>query len=167
MRRLFRYAGQFLFFVALAAFVGYFSNRPDYQQFSKDSAQIKLAFAHGAARLVDCRRLTTKEIALLPPMERRPNTCERERVPIYIQLILDGTLIYEDQLVAAGLARDGPGRTYQKFVVPAGTHTISLHLRDSKRTSGFDYEESRQIDLKPRQNFAIDFRADAGGFLFR
>lgn len=167
MRRFIRYVGQFLFFVALAAFVGYFSNQPDYQQFSKDSAQIKLAFAHGAARIVDCHKLTSKEIALLPATERRPNTCERERVPVYIQLILDGTLIYEDQLVAAGLAKDGPGRTYQKFIVPTGIHTISLHLRDSKRTSGFDYETSRQIDLKPRQNLAIDFRADAGGFLFR
>ncbi len=69
-------------------------------------------------------------------------------------------------LQATGLSRDGPARTYRKFIVAAGPHTITARLRDSKRTSGFDYQASRQIELRPFQNLAIDFKADAGGFLF-
>lgn len=167
MRKILQYFGQFIFFVVIAVFVGYFANRPIYNQFPEGSAQIKLAFAHGAARKIPCRKLTSKEIAKLPPNKRRPNTCSRERIPIHIQLTIDGKLLYEDQLIATGLSNDGPGRTYQKITVPAGQHTITVRLRDTKRTSGFDFETTRQVTLKSLQSLAIDFRADAGGFLFR
>ena len=38
--------------------------------------------------------------------------------------------------------------------------------RDSARREGFDYTRSTDIELKPRQNFVVDFRAEAGGFSF-
>ncbi len=163
----FRYAGQFLFFVIIALFVGYFSNQPVYRQFPESMAQIKLGFTHGARRKVDCRKLTVKEIAKLPVNQRRPNNCTRGRIPIHIQLILDGKILYDDLLVATGLFEDGPGQVYRKIIVPIGPHTITARLRDSKRTSGFDYEATRQVVLQPYQNIAIDFKADAGGFLFK
>lgn len=162
-----RYSGQFLVFLAIAAFIGYFSNRPTYQHFPNNKAQIKLSFAHGAARKVNCRKLTSKEIAKLPPKERRPNTCTRERIPLYVQLLLDGKLLYDEHLIATGLSRDGPARTYKKIAVATGSHTITARLRDTKRTSGFDYESTQRVTLKPFQNLAIDFKADAGGFMFR
>jgi hypothetical protein len=162
-----RYAGQFLFFAALMAFIGYFSSRPIYQQVPDGMAQIKLSFAHGAARKIDCRKLTSKEIAALPANERRPNTCTRERIPLHVQLSLDGELLYDDLLEATGLSSDGPARTYKKLIVPAGPHTITARLRDSKRESGFDYESTHEVVLVPFQNLAVDFKADKGGFRFR
>lgn len=167
MRNIMRYIGQFVFFALIAVFIGYFSSQPVYHQFPEGSAQIKLSFAHGAARVIDCRKLTSKEIAKLPPNKRRPNNCTRERIPMHVQLSLDGKLVYEDQLIATGLSNDGPGRTYQKITVPAGEHVITVRLRDSKRTDGFDYEATRRITFSPFQNLAIDFKADTGGFLFR
>ncbi len=162
-----QYIGQFVFFAAFCAFVGYFSNQPVYQQFPDGMAQIKLSFAHGAAREVDCRILTSKEIAKLPPNERRPNTCGRERIDAHIQLSVDGEVLYDELLPATGLSNDGPARTYQKLMVPAGEHTITARLRDSKRESGFDYEATHQAVLEPFQNLAVDFKADSGGFNFR
>jgi len=162
-----RYAGQFLFFAAVAAFTGYFSSQPVYRQIPEGMAQIKISFAHGAARKVDCRKLTSKEIAKLPANERRPNTCSRERVPMRVQLTLDDRILYEEDLQATGLSGDGPARTYRKFVVPAGPHAIIARLRDSKRTDGFDYEATHQVTLKQYQNLAVDFKADSGGFQFR
>ncbi|MBL4600003.1 MAG: hypothetical protein JKX93_13625 [Rhizobiaceae bacterium] len=167
MHKLLQYIGQIICFALIAIFIGYFSNRPVYHQFPEGKAQIKLAFAHGAAREIDCRRLTSKEIAKLPPNKRRPNNCSRERIPIHIQLTIDGEMIYDDLLIATGLSNDGPGRAYQKITVSAGEHIINVRLRDSKRESGFDYETTRQLTLKAHQNLAIDFKADTGGFLFR
>jgi hypothetical protein len=40
-------------------------------------------------------------------------------------------------------------------------------MRDSSRREGFDFERSATVMLAPRQNFVIDFHADAGGFIFR
>ncbi|MCP4183803.1 MAG: hypothetical protein GY761_10875 [Hyphomicrobiales bacterium] len=163
----FRYASQFLFFTIVAVFVGYFSNQPVHRHFPEGMAQIKLGFAHGAKRKIDCRKLTAKEIAKLPANQRRPNNCTRGRIPIHVQLILDGKILYDDLLIATGLFQDGRGKVYRKITVPVGPHTITARLRDSKRASGFDYETTRQVVLQPYQNIAIDFRADAGGFLFR
>ncbi len=162
-----RYAGQTAVLAAIAVLIGYFSNRPVYQQFPEGMAQIKLSFAHGAARKVDCRKLTPKEIAALPPGERRPNTCSRERIPLRVQLLLNGDVLYDDLIEAMGLHNDGPARAYEKLIVPAGEHTITARLRDSKRTEGFDYEATHRVTLKSFQNLAIDFKADAGGFQFR
>ena len=161
-----RYIGQFLFFLALAVFVGYFSSKLVYRTMPEGTAQIKMSFAHGAARKIDCRKLTSKEIAKLPANERRPNNCSRERIAILVQLSVDGEMLYDTLLEPTGLSNDGPARTYQKFIVPTGAHTIVARMRDTKRTSGFDYESEHQVTLKEYQNLAIDFKVDNGGFQF-
>jgi hypothetical protein len=160
-------AGQALFYAAAAVFIGYFASNPAYRQLPEGAAQIKLSFRHGAARIEDCRRLTSEEIAKLPPNERRPNTCSRERISIAVELRLDDRLLYAAVLEPTGLSGDGPAETYQKFIVPAGRHILTAKLRDSKRSEGFDYEKQVEVDLKPSQNLAVDFKADQGGFLFR
>jgi hypothetical protein len=167
MRDLLRYAGQAGFFAVLALFIGYFSASPAYRQVPDGMAQIKLSLRHGGARVEDCRKLTPEEIAKLPANERRPNTCSRERLPMLIEIRLDGAPLYSDTLYPTGLSSDGPAETYRKFIVPAGRHVIEARLRDSKRTEGFDYETVKDIDLAPFQNLAVDFKSDQGGFLFR
>lgn len=167
MADLLRYAGQALLYAAVAALVGYFASRPLYRQFPENQAQIKLSFAHGAARQQACRRLTPQEIAKLPPAQRRPNTCARERVAVHVQLQLDDAVIFDARLRPTGLAGDGPARVYRKFAVAPGDHVLVARLRDSRREEGFDYETRREVTLKEGQNLAIDFKADAGGFIFR
>lgn len=167
MARILQFAGQAVFYAAIAVVVGYFATRPVYRQFPEGQAQIKLSFAHGAARSEACRRLTHQEIAKLPANERRPNTCQRERVPMYVQLQVDDEIIFYEKLEPTGLASDGPARAYQKFAVASGGHTIIARLRDSRRTVGFDYETRHEATLVAGQNLAIDFKADAGGFIFR
>jgi hypothetical protein len=162
-----RYGLQALFYLAFAVVVGWFASRPVYEQFPAGQAQIKLSFAHGAERREACRRLTPKEIASLPPNERRPNDCARERLPIQVELTLDDAVIYEAALQPTGLAGDGPARTYEKFIVPPGRHVVTARLRDSDRTEGFDYERTVDVELVPQQSLAIDFKADAGGFVLR
>ena len=167
MLKLGRFIGQGAFYAAAATLIGYFAAHPVYRQVPEGEAQIKLALQHGGARVVDCRRLTAQELAKLPSAERRPNDCSRERVPIAVALSIDGRPIYEEILQPSGLARDGNSKTYKKFLVRAGRHVIEARLRDSKRSSGFDYEKRVETELKPWQNLAVDFNAERGGFLFR
>lgn len=167
MPSLVQYGGQAVFFVAAAALTGYLSADPHYKQVPQNMAQVKLSFAHGARRTKECRRLSSQEIAALPPGERRPNTCERERQPVHVQLVIDEKVLYEADLHPAGLSKDGPARTYQKFMVPSGVHTIVARMRDSARSEGYDYVSEHKVELAPWQNLAIDFKADAGGFTFR
>jgi hypothetical protein len=161
------FLGQGVFYAAIAAAVGILASRPVYRQVPEGEAQIKLALQHGGARVADCHRLTAQELEKLPSAERRPNDCLRERVPLAIELSVDGKPIYDDVLQPTGLSRDGISKTYRKFLVPAGRHVIEARLRDSKRSEGFDYVNRLETDLEPWQNLAIDFKAERGGFLFR
>lgn len=167
MREVPRLIGQALFYALVACVIGYFSSRPFYAGFARDSAQIKLSFSHGAARREACRKLSYEEIIKLKGGERRPSTCARERTSVYTQLLIDGRMIYDAVLQPTGLWGDGPARTYQKFAVPAGRHTVEARMRDTVREQGFDYENQTTLDLRPGQSLAVDFRADTGGFTFR
>ncbi|MDX1709858.1 MAG: hypothetical protein R3316_01820 [Rhodovibrionaceae bacterium] len=155
------------FFLAAAVVTGYFSNQPAHRNFPADKAQIKLSFSHGAERVEECRRLSSEEIAELPASERRPNTCARERVPLRVQMRMDGEVLYDEEIEPSGLSADGPAQVYREFTVPTGNHSLELRLRDSRGQTGFDYNSTFEVQLSPRRNLAIDFRDDAGGFILR
>ncbi len=137
--KVFRYLGQAIFFAAIAIFIGYFSSRPPYVRVPPEDALIKLSFAHGAEKKGECRKLSPEELAKLAPNMRRPTICPRERLPVDIEVVIDGALAYADKLPPTGLSGDGPSRAYERFVVPAGEHHIILRLRDTGRKEGFDY----------------------------
>jgi hypothetical protein len=40
-------------------------------------------------------------------------------------------------------------------------------MRDSRRSEGFDHSKSGDILLTAAQNFVVDFRPEAQGFVFR
>jgi hypothetical protein len=161
-----RYLGQVVAYALLGLGIGYFSSRPAYTHFPPDRALIKLSLSHGAKK-EECRRRTAEELAKLAPNMRRPMACARERLPVTVELLIDGKPLYQAVLPPTGLAGDGPARTYQRFAVSPGRHELVARLRDSDRTEGFDYERTMAVDLEPEQSLAIDFRAESGGFVLR
>ena len=162
-----RYAGQALVYVLFAAFLGYFASAPRYTHFPPDQALIKLSLAHGAKHKGGCRRFTQAELQELAPNMRRPMDCPRQRLPVFIELAIDGETRYSASVPPTGLSGDGPSRIYQRFIVSPGKHAIVARLRDSDRSEGFDYQKTSEIELTARQSLAIDFRQEMGGFLFR
>jgi hypothetical protein len=165
MPRLLRYPLQAVIYAGIALLIGYFASAPAYVYFPPDQAQIKLTLAHGAERRVECRRLSSEELQKLAPNMRKAVDCPRERLPVWIQVVLDDQLLYETSVPPTGLSGDGPSRIYRRFTVPPGPHRLQLRLRDTARTAGYDYELDQQIELQPQQNLAIDFRAENGGFI--
>ena len=166
MGRIFQTAGQVIAYAMFAMVIGYFATRPAYTHLAPDKAVIKLSFSHAGQHKGECRQLTQEELNKLPPNMRRPMDCPRERLPLLIELELDGQLLYQDELPPSGLAGDGASTAYKKFPVDSGQHHLVARLRESGRTDGFDYEKEAEITLAPQQNFVIDFRPELGGFLF-
>lgn len=161
-----RYAGQTLAYAAFVALLGFFATAPAYTPIDPDAAMLKLSFIHVGQRKVECRQMRPEEIAQLAPNMRLTLDCPRERLPVTIELELDGKLLLRRELVASGLSHDRASSIYHKFVVPPGRHLVTARLRDSARTEGFDYTRSAEVELRPRQNFVVDFRTEAGGFSF-
>ncbi|GBD44806.1 hypothetical protein HRbin40_02296 [bacterium HR40] len=161
-----RWFGQSLILAGFVTVIGFFSQRPTLVVFPPDRAQLVVSFAHGAERREACRRLTPQEIARLPPQQRRPNTCERERLPVRLVLAIDGNQVFDGVLEPTGIWGDGPSRAYLKFALPPGRHHLVLKLEDRGRGDAFAYVSEREIELGAGRRLAVDFKADAGGFLF-
>ena len=162
-----RLLGQALIYAGFAGLIGYFASAPAYRYFAGKDAVLTVSFSHGAARKEECRKLSREELSALAPNMRKPVSCPRERLPVVVELELDGKPLYTASLPPTGLAKDGPSHIYQKFVIPTGRHTLVARLRDSRRPEGFDYDGRFDIDLSPAQNLALDFRRDIGGFVLR
>lgn len=152
---------------ALAAIaIGVFSCWPQYRQLARGAAVVKLSFSHAAKRVEPCAALTPAELARLPINMRVRTSCRRDRWPVTIDLMADGKLLYNGTHRPAGLHDDGPSTIYHRFAVPAGPHALTVRLRDTGRTTGYDYEATREVNLRPGQSFVIDFASAGNGFVF-
>lgn len=151
--------------LAVVAGAAALSAWPAWRSLPPGTGVVSLSFSHGGAR--DCRRLTEDELARLPANMRRPEVCDRTRADVRLEMDIDGATVLHRTIAPGGLAGDGPARVYQRFALPAGTHTVALRLADSGRAQGFDHEAAREIALAPAQNFVIDFRSEEGGFVFQ
>ena len=161
-----RWAGRIALLAALALPVGAFASWPAWRQLPPDHAVIRLSFNHAARPVVECRKLTPGEMAKLKPNMRRQVGCPRARWPVSVELRLDGDVIYRGKHEPAGLWDDGPSTIFESFLASAGRHTLEVKLRDTGRATGFDHEETIDVELAEAQNFVIEFREEEG-FTFR
>ncbi len=167
MARTLRYLGQAAVYLLIAVLLGVLSDSPAYLTFPRDQALIKLSLVHSAQRKEPCRKLSAQELAELAPNMRKQTACARERLPLWLEITLDGRLLYSETLVPTGLSKDGPARVYQRFPVAPGRHSLSLRMRDSARTEGYDYQLDTEVELQALQNLVVDFRPESGGFILR
>ena len=165
MTELYRWPLRLLVIGVIVVAIGSFADTPSYTNFPADQALIRLSFSHGGGR-PDCHRRTAEELAALPANMRAPMDCPRGRLPVTVELDLDGSPLFSAEIEASGLQGDGPSRVYEGFVVAPGTYEIEARLRDSDRSEGFDYVEAATLSLEPRQNLVIEFESNAGGFVF-
>lgn len=163
----FRILFQVIAYAAFAAVTGYLSASPAYDYADAGNATIKLSLSHAAERVKPCVRLTPEQIAALAPNMRRPEQCERERLPVTVELDVDGETVTRIVAPPSGLWNDGPASIYQRFEVAPGSHRVVARLRDSQRTDGWDYVHAEDVTLLPGRYFTITFRAESGGFSFR
>lgn len=158
---------QALLYAAFAVGIGYFSVAPAYRYTDPGIATIKLSLSHAADRVEECVKLTPDEINARAMKGESLNECGRERLPVTIELDIDGASVLVVTAAPSGLWSDGPAAIYERLGVDAGVHTITVRLRDSARASGWDYEYSERVTLVPDRYFTITFRAENGGFVFR
>ena len=162
-----RYLLQFIMYAAFAVVVGYLSFWPRYQYASPELANVKLSLSHATERVVPCVTLSPEEVAKLAPNMRRTLSCERQRLPLLLQLSVDGEITFEHEALPSGLWKDGPASIYERFDLTPGMHTITVQLRDTARADGWDYTHSENVTLVAGRYMTITFKAENGGFAFR
>jgi hypothetical protein len=159
--------GQIVAYSLFALGLGYFSNSPSYTYHDPELSLVMVSFSHSSERKEKCRRYTPEEIAAMAPNMRRPMDCQRERVPVYVEVIIDEKTLLSKSYDPTGLSKDGSASIYERISVKPGQHELTVKLRDSGREDGFDYESSISVNLVPKQLFVIDFRKELNGFYFQ
>jgi hypothetical protein len=167
VNKVLRYFVQFAAFVTFAVFVGYFSSSPPFEYARAESAVVKLSLSHATDRVAPCVMLTPEEIAELAANMRRTEICERARLPLSIELDVDGQRVLSMQAAPSGLWGDGPASVYQRFDLPPGQYRMAVRLRDTARTDGWDYTHVEDVTLIAGRYLTITFKAESGGFKIR
>lgn len=167
MNNVIRVTLQILFYAAFGLLLGYFSFWPSYQYGSADMAEVKISLSHAAHRVMPCVQLTPQQIAELAPNMRRTQACERQRLPLFLEVEVDGEIVRLLEVAPSGLWEDGPASVYERFQLPPGTHHIAVRLRDTARTDGWDYSHSEDVVLEAGRYLTITFRPETGGFAIR
>ncbi len=150
-----------------AAVVGLLSVWPRYDMIEKDHAMVTVTFSHAANRIGECRTLTQEELNQLPPNMRKPSECPRERHSVRIELRSDDAVLFREVLVPSGIWSDGKANIYRRIIVPARTHDLFVGMNDSGDEDGFDFEESRRIDIAPGRNVVVRFDEQLHQFSIR
>jgi len=162
-----RFSLQALAYAAFTISVAYLSASPAYDYADASLATVKLSLSHASDRVEPCVRLTAEEIARLAPNMRHAEQCGRERLPLTVELEIDGGTVATIHAPPSGLWNDGPASVYERFEVEPGSHTITARLRDSSRSGGWDYTHTEDVALIAGRYLTVTFRAETGGFSFR
>lgn len=162
---LLKWGGQAIIYLGIAAWLGYFANMPVYTHHDPGLALVKLSVIHSAHRKGECRKRTKEELEALNPNMRKPYDCPRERLPIHLELLLDGETRYDRILQPAGLSKGSQTRAYTRISAVPGEHELVVRMVDSARTEGYDYIAAARIRLEAGKIFVVDFRAETGGFI--
>jgi hypothetical protein len=167
MGKVFSIPGQILMYSAFGLVIGWFATMPQYRYADPGIASIKVSLSHAADRIEPCVQLTPEQIAELAMNMRQTEACERERLPLYVEIDIDGRNVFSLESEPTGLWNDGPSSVYERFDVAPGTHTITARLRDTDREDGWDYEKTDNVVLEAGRYFTVTFKAETGGFNFR
>ncbi len=158
---------QVVMYAVFAVFLGYLSASPGYDYASSEKATVKLSLSHATNRVKTCVRLTPQQVAELAPNMRVPEKCERERLPLSVELEIDGDVVVALRVPPSGLWKDGAASVYERFEIEPGEHTLTARLIDTDRAEGWDYTHTETVTLQAGRYFTVTFRPEAGGFSFR
>jgi len=150
-----------------ALIIGWYATKPAYRYADAGMASVKVSISHAADRVKPCIPLTEEQIAELARNMRRTESCERARLPLLVEIDIDGETVVRVEAEASGLWNDGPSSVYERLDVTPGQHRVAARLRDTARADGWDYTHSADAVLAPGRYFTVTFKAETGGFRFR
>jgi hypothetical protein len=158
---------QFPAYAVFAISVGYLSLWPRYQYASPNRAVVKVSVSHATKHIKPCVLLTPQQIAELPPNMRRKESCERKRLPLNMEVEIDGDIMLRVQADPSGLWGDGLASVYERFEVEPGIHLVTTRLRDTDRADGWDYSRTEEHMFHQGRYFTVTFKAETGGLIYR
>ena len=90
------------------------------------SGVLRLSWRVRGERVTECRRLTPEELEALPLHMRRPEACEGRIAPYRLRVTIDGSVVEDTLIGAAGAREDRPIYVLRDFPLSPGTHAVDV-----------------------------------------
>lgn len=119
-------------------------------------ALVRLSWRTRGDRLQLCRARTPEELARLPAHMRTPEVCAPEVTPYRLRVHIDGALVRERVVAAAGARADRPLYVFDQFRTRAGAHLVDVEFTPADNLRGAAGLRLRtRVELRPNQILLI------------
>lgn len=119
---------QLLAWSLLGALILAFADGPSFNPLPAAHGRLTLAIAHLSERLEPCRQLSEAERMELPPTRRVTEVCERARVPVRVELMVNDRTLLAQEFEPSGFHQDGRIYRVESWPLPAGNYRVELTL---------------------------------------
>ncbi len=113
-------------------------SRAPYAAGETQGAAVRLAWRVRSARVEECRQLTPAERANLPTHMRREEVCEGRVLPYRLVVTLDGRVVADELVRAAGARADRPLFVFHEFPVAPGPHDLRIRFEREQPSAAGD-----------------------------
>ncbi len=141
-----------------------------YEADTADHAILRIAWRARSVRVEECRRLTPEELEEIPTHMRQEEVCEGRMIPYDLTVLLDGEVIVNEVVRAAGAREDRPLYVSHEVPVAVGEHDLIVRFvrqgdvpPDSVSTSATPSELvlERRIDVQAKDVALVTYDAAA------
>lgn len=163
-----------LILMAPVAFVYQFSTSPAFTYHDEDEARLIVSFKKMTDRLTTCtdeEREAREEAAKSrrKHMQRMPKTCgSREKLPVDVEVILDGKTAFSKKHHPVGLHGDGFVYVYKRFDLAKGKTHVKVSVKEYREDgSGASLAFDEDVDFAPREVKVLEIHPEGGHLYFR
>jgi hypothetical protein len=145
-------------------------SRAPYRANADEGGVLRLSWRYQSRDAVDCRRPSAAELEALPTHMRNPDACISTPVPYALTLTIDGSVVLDETLHAAGARQDRPVFVLHEVALPPGEHQISVAFSsrpEDDTVAPMTLAWSERLTVQPREIVLIGYDRESGTLLRR
>jgi hypothetical protein len=123
-----------------------------------EGSELVVSFKHPGAVSENCHTLSEEDLAAKPVHMRKPVVCERERAPVRLAVLVDGSPVVEKSFAPTGIWGDGNSVAIERIPVAPGEHRVEIAIGDSHVHADDDADDD---EWSFRDERTLDFSEDS------
>lgn len=149
-------------FAAVATLATWRASSLPYALPGGEASDLVVTFKHPGVVAEHCRKATEAELAKQPIHMRRPEICERRRLPVRLRIDVDGQVALSKEYAPSGLWGDGSSLAMERVHASPGVHRVRVRVGDDADPEAWRADEEREISFGARENRVVIFDRASG-----
>lgn len=153
--------------LVIPALITLFLSDVPYTFFELEDSMLRFSIKHAGRHVKEEAMPTAEELKKLPPHMRARVPKSGERLPVYVEVEVDGKKVITNSYKPGGLKREGASYAYEKVVVKPGVHRVTVRMSDSGSPEHFDFVYDKELEFRAGRQICIDFDGGKKEFYIR